>query len=49
MTRMAFVVDEDADMRGALGEFLENEGFTAVLFPEPKEALAASPGARRCC
>jgi CheY-like chemotaxis protein len=41
MTRMAFVVDEDADMRSALGEFLENEGFTAVPFPEPKEALAA--------
>ena len=41
MTRMAFVVDEDMDMRGALGEFLENEGFRPVLFPGPKEALAA--------
>lgn len=41
MTRTAFVVDEDFDMRGALGEFLENEGFKAALFPGPKEALAA--------
>lgn len=41
MMRMAFVVDEDVDMRGALGEFLENEGFTAVLFPGPREARAA--------
>jgi CheY-like chemotaxis protein len=41
MTRMAFVVDEDIDMRGALGEFLENEGFRSLLFPGPKEALAA--------
>jgi hypothetical protein len=41
MTRTAFVVDEDVDMRGALGEFLENEGFTVVLFPGPKEAVAA--------
>jgi hypothetical protein len=40
MTRVAFVVDEDVDMRGALGEFLENEDFKAVLFPGPKEALA---------
>jgi DNA-binding NtrC family response regulator len=38
---MAFVVDEDVDMRGALGEFLENEGFEPILFAEPKEALAA--------
>ncbi len=46
MTRMAFVVDEDVDMRVALGEFLENEGFTTALFPGPKEALAAfTPGA----
>jgi len=41
MTRTAFAVDEDVDMRGALGEFLENEGFKAVTFPGPKEALAA--------
>jgi CheY-like chemotaxis protein len=40
---MAFVVDEDADMRGALGEFLENEGFAAVLFADPQQALAAFP------
>jgi len=41
---MAFVVDEDFDMRGALGEFLENEGFKAVLFAEPKAALSAFTG-----
>ena len=41
MTRTAFVVDEDVDMRGALGEFLENEGFATALFSAPKEALAA--------
>jgi CheY-like chemotaxis protein len=41
MTRTAFVVDEDVDMRAALGEFLENEGFATALFSTPKEALAA--------
>ena len=43
MTRTAFVVDEDVDMRGALGEFLENEGFEPVLFSGPREALACFP------
>jgi DNA-binding NtrC family response regulator len=46
MMRTVFVVDDDVDGRCALGDLLEDGGCEVVLFPGPREALAAL--ARTC-